>query len=228
MTMSHNAHFEHDEYVEMTGVSSQEPEHNEYEYQNWEAVRTQRSQSMKDLHHYENYPLRDHGGQLTFMDLPTISLPLPPRQMQPGIPWCIVPPRNIPRAVPQGESLQPGGPLLPVNPTHHGSLDVPLETPHHASATHQFLTEPTAFLPPRTLTQQQQLPSLQEASLGSPPPCSRTPRFSQAPVGTSSWTEDNDPAANYYNVVSKSYYSPPQSGGCTEPTNNHYLDNIPD
>ena len=239
MTMSHNANFERDEYVEMTGIStcSQEPKHNEHEYQNWEvvkAMRTQRSQSMEDLHYYKNYPLRGHGGQLTFMDLPTISLPLPPRQMQPGILQCVVPPRNIPRVVPQVESLQPEGPLLPVSPTHHGSLDAPLKTSKHSSATHQFLTEPTAFLPPRTLTQQQQLPSLQEASLGSPPlqmPSSclgRTPRFPQAPVGTSSWTEDNDPAANYYNVVSKSYFSPPQSGGCTEPTNNHYLDIIPD
>ena len=246
MTKSHSADFENEEYVEMTGVSHRQRKDDDEEYQNWEvvkAIRTKRSQSMEDLHYYKNYPLRGRDDQLTFLDLPTTSLPLPPRRTQPDIPQCVIPPRNIPRQVPQGVSLHPVGQPLPVNPTHRGSLDAVLGTSSHdSSAAHQILAQPTASLPPRTLTQQQQLPTRQ-VSLGSPPlqmlPQSsprlvHTPKFpqpplpSQPPVGTSTWTTDNDPSADFYNVVSKSFFTPPQSGGSTESTHHQYLDIVPD
>ena len=296
MTKSRSSDFEHDEYVEMTGVSHRKPKDDQEDYQNWDvikAIKVKRSQSMEDIHLYKNLPLP--GRQPTFMTQPPF-IPLPPRQMQPGILQCVVPPRNIPRPGPQGgpeSSLPLGQPLIPatVNPTHRGSLDTLLETSHDSSFMNQatvlpapnfppspsqlprhsgqlplplqpvpnprrkilrtqsndpeatlsnpLLISPDISLPPHTLMQ---LPSMQRVALGSPPlqkpqqsppHMEYVPKFSQPPlapqiplssVGTSTWTTENDPSSDYYNVVSKAYFTPPRS----VPTTHQYLDIRPD
>lgn len=54
------------------------------------------------------------------------------------------------------------------------------------------------------------------------------PQTVTSSVGTSTWTSENDPAANYYNVVSKSHFRQPPPTSVSLPQNNAYLDVISD
>ena len=100
---------------------------------------------------------------------------------------------------------------------------LPRHSPHTSMqqlhTKHSSLTSPP-FQPPT-----QSLPHLDYAPKFSKPSVPGTPGSqNSSSVGTSTWTAENDPSADYYNVISKSFLSPPKP----PPQNNSYLDILPD
>lgn len=162
------------------------------------------------------------------MHMPQHSLPAqctsPFMQTQSYLPPAATPPH--PLVIP-GQGLRRSEEMLcsavqSHTPSPHNS---PRSFPHIAQDTGQELSR-----------SKQQGAHLQQQVHSYPPHLEYVPKHSQQPlppqtvtssVGTSTWTSENDPAANYYNVVSKSNFRQPPAS-IPLPQNNAYLDVIPD
>ncbi|CAI8049897.1 hypothetical protein GBAR_LOCUS27466 [Geodia barretti] len=208
---------EEEEYVQMKRLSGAD-DTDDQQYVNHtmiESIRdTKRSRSMEDL--YQNFPVKH----------PTVfdrTLPLPSRSTQPAPTQqtFVLPPRNLLR---NPASLSP--PPLQSHPPVKSLPSFTNQLPSQDSVTPAQMMQPRCSPRPTPRTQREQLSSFpplhaQHVVTTSPlpsPPAPRPPYDNRQkgsnfkppvepprslPVGTSTWTADDDP--NYYNVVSKSF-----------------------
>ena len=146
----------------------------------------------------------------------------PPHSQVPDITVASAAPQPSPRPVPKRR--------VAVGHPKTSPLSSPLNSPPHT--THQP-HQPARQLPTQPVMAS---PSLQQPQ-ESLPHLAYIPEFSKSDkpgkptpvssVGTSTWSEDNDPAAQYYNVVSKSFFSPPKPLFSSD-QDNSYVDILPE
>ena len=97
--------------------------------------------------------------------------------------------------------------------------EIPRESPPHLE---YFPKYKSKVVPPLPVSPSAAVQTTEGSSDNIRPPPNPHKKSS---VGTSMWTDEDDPTANYYNVVSKSFFSQPKP---LSPVDSSYLDILPD